>query len=164
MVTGTKQPGGPGLELQLAQLPEGSLIAIDTAPLIHWLGGHPRWAAAYAALFEGLDAGRWQGLLSTVTLAELLTGPLQQGRYELAERYATALCDPGNFQVASLTPAIATIAARLRARYRLRMPDAVQLATALQCGAEALVTHERDFAGCNDLPILCAKPFFSPTL
>jgi len=146
----------PSLNQQLDSLPEGSLIAIDTAPLIYWLEDHPRWGAAYAALFEGLDAGRWQGLLSTVTLAELLTGPLQQGRDELAERYAAALSDPGSFQLASLTPTLAMSAARLRARYRLRLPDAVQLATALQCGAQALVSHDRDFSGCDDLPILTA--------
>lgn len=145
------------LEHQLARVPEGSLIAIDTAPLIYWLEDHPRWGAAYAVLFDGLDAGRWQGLLSTVTLAELLTGPLQHGRDELAERYAAALCDPGSFRLASVTPAIAICAARLRARYALRLPTAVQLATALQGGAQALVTHDRDFAGCNDLPILSAS-------
>lgn len=144
----------PTLQQQLESLPEGSLIAIDTAPLIYWLEDHPRWGDAYGALFEGLDAGRWQGLLSTVTLAELLTGPLQQGREELAERYAAALSDPGSFQLASLTAPIAVNAARLRARYRLRLPDAVQLATALQGGAQALVSHDRDFSGCNDLPIL----------
>lgn len=146
----------PTLHQQLDALPEGSLIAIDTAPLIYWLEDHPRWGCAYAALFEGLDAGRWQALLSTVTLAELLTGPLQQGREELAERYAAALSDPGSFQLASLTPPIAVSAARLRARYRLRLPDALQLATALQGGAQALVSHDRDFSGCGDLPIITA--------
>jgi predicted nucleic acid-binding protein len=142
--------------LQLDQLPEGSLIAIDTAPLIYWLEDHPRWGSAYAGLFQGLDEGRWHGLLSTVTLAELLTGPLQQGREELAERYAAALSDPSCFQLAELTPAIAISAARLRARSSLRLPDAVQLATALHSNAAALVTHDRDFAGCSDLPILSA--------
>jgi len=144
--------------LDLELIPSGSLIAIDTAPLIYWLEDHPRWGAAYASLFDGLDAGRWQGLLSTVTLAEVITGPLQQRREELAERYTASLCDPSNFQLASLTPTIAVSAARLRARYGLRLPDAVQLATALQCGAAALITHDRDFAGCGDLPILSAQP------
>ena len=67
VATVTRHPTEQYLELQLARLPEGSLIASDTAPLIHWLEGHPRWATVYAALFNGLDAGRWQGLLSTVT-------------------------------------------------------------------------------------------------
>ena len=137
-------------------LPDGSLIAIDTAPLIYWLEEHPRWGPAYADLFEGIAAGRWRGLISTITLAEVVTGPLQQGREQLAERYEASLSDPANLTLVSLTPAIAMGAARLRARYRLRLPDAVQLATALNSGAAALVSHDKDFAGCNDLPVLSA--------
>jgi predicted nucleic acid-binding protein len=79
-------------------------------------------------------------------------------REELAERYAAVLTDPACFRLVDLTPGIAIGAARLRARYGLRLPDAVQLSTALQAGAVALVTHDRDFAGCTDLPILSAQP------
>lgn len=148
----------PRRPLDMEALPVGALIAIDTAPLIYWLEDHPRWGSAYGALFEGIAAGRWQGLLSTVSLTEVLTGPLQQQREELVERYAAALSDPANFELASFSPAIAIGAARLRARYNLRLPDAVQLSTALHRGAVALVTHDRDFAGCSDLPILSAQP------
>ena len=143
--------------LDLDAIPVGALIAIDTAPLIYWLEDHPRWGEAYAGLFEGIAPERWRGLLSTVSLEEVLTGPLQQQREERVERYAAVLTDPASFQMASLSPAIAIGAARLRARYGLRLPDAVQLSTALQSGAVALVTHDRDFAGCCDLPILSAQ-------
>jgi len=49
------------------------------------------------------------------------------------------------------------LAARLRARYAMRLPEAVQLSTALRGGAVALVSHDRDFADCGDLPILSAQ-------
>jgi predicted nucleic acid-binding protein len=147
----------PLQRLDLSTLPEGGLIAIDSAPLIYWLEDHPVWADRYAALFEAIAAGRWRGLLTTVTLAEVLTGPLLQQREQLVERYAAALTDPASFAMASLTPAVAISAARLRARYGLRLPDAVQLASALQAGAVALVSHDRDFAGCSELPILSAQ-------
>ena len=71
---------------QLDAIPAGSLIAVDTAPLIFFLEGHPSWAEAYAPLFEGLAEGRWRGVISTITLAEVLAGPLQQQRDALAER------------------------------------------------------------------------------
>jgi hypothetical protein len=144
--------------LDLNSLPAGSLIAIDTAPLIYWLEDHSRWGEAYAALFEGIASDHWQGLLSTVSLTEVLTGPLLQQREELAERYAAVLTDRACFRLVDLTPGIAIGAARLRARYGLGLPDAVQLSTALQAGAVALVTHDRDFCGCTDLPILTAQP------
>jgi len=36
----------------------------------------------------------------------------------------------------------------------LKLPDALQLAAALDIGASALVTHDRDFAKVQGLPIL----------
>ena len=45
-----------------------------------------------------------------------------------------------------MSPAIASLAAQLRAQYKLRLPDALQLATALDVGADAMVTHDRDFS------------------
>lgn len=49
---------------------------------------------------------------------------------------------------------IAVLAARLRAKHRLKLPDAIQLATAIHTGCHALVTHDRGFSGIADLPIL----------
>jgi predicted nucleic acid-binding protein len=46
------------------------------------------------------------------------------------------------------------MAAQLRVQYRLKLPDAVQLASALDIGAAALVTHDRDFSKVLDFPVL----------
>ena len=53
-----------------------------------------------------------------------------------------------------MSPAIAALAAQLQADYRLRLPDAIQLATALDIGASALVTHDQDFSRVTGLDIL----------
>jgi predicted nucleic acid-binding protein len=53
-----------------------------------------------------------------------------------------------------VSPSIATLAAQLRAQYRLKLPDALQLATALDIGAAAFVTHDRDFSQVTGISIL----------
>ena len=58
----------------------------------------------------------------------------------------------------SVTPPIAALAAQLRAQYRLRLPDAIQLATALDMGAAAFVTHDRDFSQVTGMKILTGNP------
>ena len=85
------------------------------------------------------------------TVAEVLTGPMRTGQDALASRYEVAL---SRFTVAAVDNAIAVLAARLRVRYGLKLPDAIQLASALNLGAAALVTHDRDFARVNGLAIL----------
>jgi len=50
--------------------------------------------------------------------------------------------------------AIADRAASLRARYRLRTPDAIQIATALQTRVDAFLTNDRDLRRVEEVPVL----------
>ena len=49
---------------------------------------------------------------------------------------------------------IAESAARIRARFKLKLPDAIQVASALAINADALVTHDRDFASVRGLTVV----------
>lgn len=133
------------------ELPDGVLLLVDSAPIIYVLEGHPRFAARFSPLFQRHAAGRLRLAVTTVTLAEVLTGPLRAGEEALARRFRAVL---DSWQVVELTADIAESAARLRAQYGLKLPDAVQLASALAINAAALVTHDRDFSKVRGLPIL----------
>jgi predicted nucleic acid-binding protein len=132
-------------------LSEGATVLVDTAPWIYLLEDHAEFAPRFLGLFEAAERGQIQLALSTVTLTEVLTGPFKAGQTALAKRYETAL---GAYQVVSLSAGVASLAAQLRVQYRLKLPDAVQLASALQIGAAALVTHDRDFSAVQGLPVL----------
>jgi predicted nucleic acid-binding protein len=132
-------------------LSEGATVLVDTAPWIYLLEDHAEFAPLFVGLFEAAERGQIQLALSTVTWGEVLTGPLKAGQMALAKRYEAAL---GVYQVVPLSAAVASLAAQLRVQYRLKLPDAVQLASALQIGAAALVTHDRDFSAVQGLPVL----------
>lgn len=132
-------------------LSEGATVLVDTAPWIYMLEDHAEFAPRFLGLFEAAERGQIQLALTTVTLAEVLTGPFKAGQTALAKRYEAAL---GAYQVVPLSAAVASLAAQLRVQYRLKLPDAVQLASALQIGAAALVTHDRDFSAVQGLPVL----------
>ena len=59
-----------------------------------------------------------------------------------------------SWQIIDLNTDIAESAARLRASLRLKLPDAVQAATALAINADALVTHDRDFSRLKSLRVI----------
>ncbi|WP_255429437.1 type II toxin-antitoxin system VapC family toxin [Ramlibacter albus] len=132
-------------------LAEGDLVVVDTAPLIYLLEDHPRFAKQFAGLFEAADRDVVSIAISTISLAEVLVGPLKQGLDALAKRYEKAL---RGFEVVAVTEEIAVTAARLRATTGLRLPDALLAATALETGAAALVTHDRDFSKLKGLRVL----------
>jgi predicted nucleic acid-binding protein len=132
-------------------LPEGATVLVDTAPWIYLLQDHPDFAPRFEGLFAAAEEGRVELALSTITLAEVLTGPYKAGEMALAKRYEKAL---SSYQIMSFSAAVAIQAAQLRALYGLKLPDAAQLAIALEMGAAALVTHDRDFSAVKGLPIL----------
>jgi predicted nucleic acid-binding protein len=136
----------------LDQIPEGVTVTIDTAPLIYYFEGHPKFSERYAPLFEAIEAGRNDAVVSTITLAEVLCGPFSTGKETLATRYRRALTDSPGWRTQTVTDEIAELAARFKARYRLKLPDALQLATTLATGSHALVTHDRDFSRVQDVP------------
>jgi predicted nucleic acid-binding protein len=134
-----------------AGLPQGATVLVDTAPFIYVLESHPQFADRFVGLFEAAAKGHLLIALSTITLAEVLTGPFKAGQTALAKRYEKALLQ---YRVVDVSSPIAALAAQLSVQYRLRLPDAVQLATALDMGAAALVTHDRDFSQVSGLGIL----------
>jgi predicted nucleic acid-binding protein len=137
--------------ISLDGLPENALLLINSAPIIYVLEDHPELAAVFRPVFEAHDDGLLRLAVTTVTLAEVLTGPLGARDEVLAERYRATL---KSWFVVDLDAEIAESAARLRAACRLKLADAVQAASALAVGADALVTHDRDFSALRDLRVL----------
>jgi len=137
--------------LELEELPEQALLLMDSAPIIYVLESHPKLASRFEPLFAAHAAGHLRFAVTPITIVEVLTGPLQVGDEALARRYRARL---ESWQLVGLDVDIAESAARLRASFRLRVPDAVQAACALAIDAAALVTHDRDFSRVRSLRVI----------
>jgi len=137
--------------LELENLPQHAVLLVDSAPIIYFLEGHPQFARRFRPLFESHAAGELRFAITTLTIAEVLTGPLQKRDEALARRYRTIL---ESWHPVELTADIAESAARLRASVRLKLADAVQAASALAINAAALVTHDRDFSRVRSLRVI----------
>ena len=137
--------------LDFADLPEGALVLVDSAPIIHVLEGHKTFGSRFKPLFDAHAEGRLRFAVTTITVAEVLTGPQQAGDEALTRRYRAIL---ETWQPIPLDVDIAEGAARLRASLGLKLADAVQAASALAVNAAALVTHDRDFSRVRALRII----------
>jgi predicted nucleic acid-binding protein len=135
------------------QVPDGATVLIDTNPIIYVLEGNSL-AAPFRSLFEAVDSGRIFALVTPITIAEIVAGPLKARREALAERYRRALTQSPGWTTRAIDVDIAMLAARLRLQHGLKLPDAIQLAVALEEGCHAVVTHDRDFSRVKDIPIL----------
>ena len=137
--------------IEFDDLPEQALLLIDSPPIIFVLEDHPQFGPRFAPLFAAHAAGRLRFAVTTITVAEVLVGPLRAGDDALAQRYREIL---KSWRPIALELEIAASAARLRASLRLGLADAVQAASALAINAAALVTHDRDFSRLRSLRII----------
>jgi len=127
------------------------VVLLDSAPVIYVLENHPTLAARFRPLFERQAEGAIRFAVTTITLAEVLTGPLRAGDEAVARRCRGIM---GSWQVITLTAEIAESAARFRAGHGLRLADAIKVASAIAIGADALVTYDRDFSKVKSLTVL----------
>ena len=120
----------------------GQIVGLDTAPLSYFIEEHPVYLATVLPFFQALHRREIQVVTSTVTLIEVLVRPLRHGDARLAQQYREILFNVTGLDTVPVSVAVAEEAARLRATYSLRAPDAVQLATAINAGAAAFLTND----------------------
>jgi predicted nucleic acid-binding protein len=129
-------------------------IFLDTAPVIHVVEQHPRYAATLATVFDQLDAGELFAVTSPVTLAECLIVPLRLGPASLQQLFSEVVTAGAGTVFVPIDDNVAHTAADLRARHNLALLDALQAAIALASGCDALLTNDIIFQRVPGLNVL----------
>jgi len=118
------------------------LVGADTMVFIYHLEDHPKYAPLTRFIFEAWERGENAGVTSMITLMEILVQPKRAGGIKAANDYRDLLLTYPNLLIAGLNAEFADIASDLRAKYGIRTPDALQLAAALQAGADGFITND----------------------
>ena len=120
----------------------GTIVGLDTAPLIYLIEENPIFLPFVRPFFEAVDHGEFRVVTSILTLTEVLVHPMRRGDKELADQYRRILLHASQVTTAPVSEIIADEAAQLRARHGLRTPDAIQMATAIRSGASSFLTND----------------------
>lgn len=133
---------------------KGKRVAVDTAPFIYFIEKHPRYVDLVRTFIKAVNDGEITAFTSVMTLLEVLVIPLKQGDQKLVQQYRDILSDAPNFTTVIFVSDIAEEAARLRAAYSIRTPDAVQIATAIIGNATIFLTNDMDLPAISELQII----------
>lgn len=121
----------------------GRVVGLDTAPLIYHVEEKVPYLAAVDPFFAALTAGEFRVVTSVLTLSEALVQPVRHNDTPLAAIYRSILLNTPGLIITPVSIQIAERAAAIRAAHRrVRLPDAVQLATALIGGADFFLTND----------------------
>ena len=139
---------------------QGKLVFFDSAPLIYYVEQHPAYSEAAEEFFEALDRGTARGGTSVLTLVEVLTKPLRDGREDIAREYQGILMEAVGVMLYPIDDIVCERAARLRADHNwLRTPDALQVATALVYGADLIVTNDERWKRLTEIQVIVLSDY-----
>ena len=129
-------------------------LYLDTAPLIYYFEEYSSYISKMDRIFDLIARTPVVTFSAVHILTEVMVKPLQTGNHELAQEYRDILVHSDAHTLVSITVPIAESAADLRARYNLRTPDALHVATAISAGCDALLTNDSQLKQVQEFSIL----------
>ena len=134
-------------------LPVSSRVGIDTQVVIYTAEKHPDYLPLLQPLWTCEMAREIEVVASELTLMETLVGPYKSGNVILEAVYEQIMT-VSEIRLLSITPVVLRTAARLRANYNLRTPDAIHAATALEHPCDLFITNDPIFRRVRGLPLI----------
>jgi predicted nucleic acid-binding protein len=129
-------------------------LGFDSSPFIYFVERHPKYIHVVREFFRRVDNGLVSGFSSVITLTEVLTQPKRKENLKLELEYLELLLSSRNLTMLSVDVPTANKAADLRARWRIRTPDALQIATTLNAGCEAFLTNDKELKRVQEIRVL----------
>lgn len=118
-------------------------ISFDTNLFIYLMEKHERYFDAVRSIFTMVEKGQLYATTSVLVVAEILTKPIKDGNKNLIQKYKAAISTFPNLRVRDFDYNISVTTAKIRARYGLKTPDAIFVATAIEEKVEVFITNDR---------------------
>ena len=134
-------------------------IYLDVNVFIYHLEDRLPYSELTSLIFDGMDGGKIAGQTSTLSLLELNVKPHQLGQTNRTLSNAALLKNMPGLFIHPLTLEMADRAAQLRAKYRLKTPDAIHLACAIECQCEIMVGNDKDLRRIKEIRYLWLDDF-----
>ena len=123
----------------------GIRACVDTNIFLNVLNKEPPFYKHSREVLLAIENGVLEGIIPTLVISEILTGFYIDKRDKDASGFLSAILTNDNFRVVPLSLDIAVSSAIIRANTRLKLPDAMVLATAVQLRADFLVSNDERF-------------------
>lgn len=131
-----------------------SPVFIDSSIFIYLFEDHPRFASKIQPVFDSLSENKLSAFTSIISVAEVITKPLEEKRDESVKKYHEVFQHLPNLKITSPTYDTAVSAAQIRAEYKFRLIDSFQLAMAKEFRCLSFLTNDRKLKKFKDLKII----------
>lgn len=130
------------------------IVGLDTAPFIYFIEDVAPYADLLEPAFNLLENHGLRAFTSTITLAEILAKPLAEKKYGLIDEIKFTLKTFSTLTMVVIDEKLAEAAALIRARHGIRLPDALQIAAAIQGEATLFITNDKRIKKVDAIEVL----------
>lgn len=134
-----------------------SPIFIDTSIFIYLFEDHPKYASQIQPIFDSLSENKLTAVTSIITVAEVITKPIEEKHPEVVKQYQEVFQQLPNLSIISPTYDSAIFAAQIRAEYNFHLIDSLQLAMAVENRCKSFFTNDRKLKKFKKLKIVMLK-------
>ena len=134
-------------------VPPSGMVYVDANPVIYSVEKLPVYGPLLQPLWQAAKAKTVEIVSSELVVLETLVGPLKAADTVLADAYEQLFQQPQT-RLFRITRTILRGAARLRATTKLKTPDAIHAAAAVNAGCLLFVTNDTDFRGALRIPVI----------
>jgi predicted nucleic acid-binding protein len=131
------------------------LIGLDTCLWIYHFEDHPTYQKWTKPILQAVNTGQCCGVISELTLLEILVQPLRLGLEKVVDKYKFSIDNFPNMTVCPVTREVILKGAALRAKYGLRTPDALIIATSIVQGATLMLTNDPKWKRVSEIQVIC---------
>jgi len=129
-------------------------IALDVNLFIYLMEKSQIYFPPAKIIFEKIQKGQSFGVTSSLIYTEILSKPLQEKNQLLADMYRVFLATFPNLKIKDVDKNVAIIAAELRAKHKLKTPDAIYIASGIIEKADFFVTNDLRLKVVNEIEVI----------
>lgn len=119
------------------------VIALDSNIFIRALDDRGSLGEKSRTLIENLRQSTPKVVISAIVLEEFFVKVYKQNREKESENILDFITMEGLAVLVDVNRQIALLAAKIRAQYNIKAPDAIHLASAIEAGAKIFITTDR---------------------
>ena len=143
----------------LADELRGMRVCLDTSPIIYFIEKHSKYLSILRPIFLEIDAGNTEAITSTITLLEVLVHPFRTGNESLGQKYRDILLYSEGLTTFEILHEVSEMSSRLRAKYSIKTPDAIQIGVGILYGADKFLTNDPDLRKVSEIQVLILDDF-----
>jgi len=136
-----------------------SRVALDVMCFVYFFEENPKYLKLCEKIFQLAEKGRIKIFTSILSYSEIQIGPKKSKNIYLERKYRNIFNRFPNLEVKLYDWPMAEMASTLRAQYNIRLPDVINLASAIQADAEVFITNDKNLSRVKEIPTLILKDF-----